>query len=254
MYTEHQIRNFKRYLFKTDNTRPFIRAVKGDERLLFLSLHDCSEHFQICAKEMWEIFIHEIVYQGYHLSYIGYNDSEAIYAKLYLHIRRDADFVGVRSGICRPIKVLNIHTDEITTFASIKKAAAELGMRPGNVLSCISTPTKCHLLYEKYLVIDEHRNFDFITQEQRKTLLSRLTVPIIVYDTQTQTTKTFSSLSAYLRITKQLPSLQNYQRYLRKNGIIAVSRWHYIIRQTPTVSLLTKSELQNHFVHLIREM
>lgn len=254
MYTNHQIRNFKNFLFKNDNTRPFLRIVKENLRISFLSIYACAEYLQCEPKDVWDAFINNELLQGFSFHYIRYNDTEAIYAKSYQYSRRENHGGNIKPGVKRPVKVLNLHTNEINEYCSVKSAGEELGIHDGNVRASISTPTKYHLLYEQYVVVDADRTFDFVTDEVRRELLAKVTVPVVVFDSVYNTLNTFSSLSAYLRITKQSTTLPNKQRSLRVKGIIKAGERCYVIRLTDKVKSLDELGRIRHFKQLIKEV
>lgn len=252
MYTDHQLRNFKTSLFRTSNTRPFVRATGNRTTISFTSLHSCAEFMGVDAETLWGAFVRQEPVKGWMLSYIPFNDREAVYAKTYAGTVRPKN--ERLSNQKRPVKILDLKTDEIKQFDSVRKAGDVMGINNKNILASISTKNKVRLLYERYVVIDEAESFDFLTKNKRLLLLERIPLGIVVLDTENDIVQQYSSLSYYLRRHLEMPeAYASLQRHLRLKKIIAINNRYYIVRLTPNLAKLDTTELRYHIQKMKRE-
>lgn len=252
MYTDHQLRNFKNRLFRTDNTRPFLRLKGNNTTISFTSLHSCSEFLNVEAEVIWGAFVRQEMIKEWTFSYIPFNDREAVYAKTYAGVTRP--LACRQSNQKRPVKIVDITTGAVSNYESVRYAGEMIHINNKNILASISTPNKVRLLYERYVVVDEAQSLDFLTQDICRGLLAKIRLGVAVLDVKTNTVQKFSSLSFYLRRYMNVPDVYAaYQRHLRLKTIVVLSNRYYIVRLTPSLIKMSEIELGYHIQKLRRE-
>lgn len=251
MFNGRQLRVFYYHFFKESNIRPFIRATSGDKSIAFNTIHEASKHFLISADEIWQYFVKQIPYNGWRFSHVKNNDPEAIYAKSYQLTSRDIQTKSKLLRFRRPVQVFDIRTRKVEIFHSLTLAGLELGIRASNIRARISVPEKIRLLYERYVIIDIERNFDFLTEKVLTDLLARVNHGVVVFDISKNTFQFFSGSTAYMRLINRRDTAVSAMRSVRKKGIYMVDKDRYIMRVTEEIRQKNVDELRQCFIEKI---
>lgn len=201
MYSKKQLYMFRRHFYSETNIRPFIRATKRDEVLLFNTIYDCAAHFQLPTDEVWKHFIFDIPLNGFYLTHIRFYDKEALAPKILPFVTRELE-EGQSSRSCREVKLLDIKTNSITHFPSLSHAARFLHVEMTHVRNRISAEGKVRLMHNRYIITDKKLDIGFITKEVKDELIKKIPRQLLVLNTHTGELERYLGVTSFTRETK----------------------------------------------------
>lgn len=116
-------------------------------------------------------------------------------------------------------------SNEIKVYSSIHQAAREHGVLVTHIRNRISVPDRPKIFNKRYVIVDTTKDFNFITDEVRKDLLSRGSKAVIAYSLKDKEFKEYNS--AYSFIKENGLSKKSVTVRLKKKQIKETTGWLY---------------------------
>lgn len=250
VYNTKQLRILRTLFFRQVNERPFLRITQGEEKQIFNTIHECASYLASSTEHVWGHFVTQLPLKGWMISHIKHNDSEAVDRKSYYFTRRPIEESNFR--VKRPVKVYDIETQQIETFASLSACGKHYGAKASHVRLRITVPEKIRLLYQRYIIIDANCSFNFLTPSVLKRVMNQINYGVAVYNGRDNTVTFYSGVTAFMRLQKREKDIENASRLLHYKGIYTISQHHFMMKMTSAMNTMSKEEIAELFLAKIR--
>lgn len=179
-------------MYRRNPNRPHIKVI-GDEKILFNTIDDCSEYFNKQTLEIWNVLRYNLEIDGKRLVYLKWNDKDV------LKVVREKTLKRVSKTKVRNIKIMDLTNGVVKHYESMLSAARSLGVLLTHIRNRLSTAESPKVLNKRYVISDADGNFDYLTDNLKKELMSRGGKLVIAFNKSNNEFKTYKSAYSFIK-------------------------------------------------------
>lgn len=197
--------------------RPLIKAKSKETTLVLNDIADAERYFGVDLDTIWGCIKNKIKLNGFDITFVKSSDPEVL--------KKLNDEIGTVIGYFRSVKMLNLETNEVKIYSSMHDAARCHDVLVTHIRNRISVPERPKVFNKLYVIVDITKDFDFLTDEVRKDLLSRGSKAVLAYSLKDKEFKEYNS--AYSFIKENGLSKKSVTVRLKKQDIKETTGWLY---------------------------
>lgn len=178
-------------LLNRDTKRPLIRSLKNGVKTLHLTTEDAEEYFSVDIEQIWSAIKTGSLLNGESLSLIKRGSPEAIAV-----VNGE---LGTVESYRRKVKMLDLVDGVVKHYDSMHHAAGEFGVIVTFIRNRLSVPERPKIFDGRYVIVDEDKDFDHITEEIKTRLLGRGKKDVYAYHIPTKQFSKYDSASSFIK-------------------------------------------------------
>lgn len=226
--------NIHAILLRGSKDKPVIIGKSPEGKFEFISnLHKAAKKFNCDTDLVWFSILNKVKLNGWELTHYG--NKTLLPNELKKNNFPNGRGLGKLEQ--RKIKILNIETQEVSSFESLHNAAKTFNVSSSHIFQLISTESKKKLFLKKYLIVDYDNNFPSLNQDEYESLLSPTGKELLAYNTRLKMYFLYESASKFIKengLSKKSVTVD-----LRNNRLRKLGDWWYTYKNKNNIIRLS---------------